>query len=320
VIQALITFVQPLYLLNNVIVNVLINDKEYTIVKLNYFFLTIYLPTRFFNMIKFFIVSSYFYSTRAQRFANMYGTEVSDSFALKCILKSKPLICLVILFCSNIFLGGYLIRIWERLGEKCPSEGFDSYQNCIWYAFITMCTVGYGDLFAKSIMGRIITTIVAILGVFICSTLTVIMTDNFTFKGGELKAFNMLNQIEMNEQLDFIRKRMLTQCMISFNNIRKKQRNINNPKLVDRYEKVINSLVMQRDNLKKQIKDVKYFIKNTFKAEPLDIIVDKMADVRKSVKCIQETIETFQDIIERNEENNRKLEALKNTIVAAGGY
>jgi hypothetical protein len=303
-----------------VVVNVLINDKDFTTVKLNYFFLTIYLPTRFYNMIKYFIVSSYFYSTRAQRFANMYGTEVSDSFALKCILKSKPLKCMVILFCSNIFLGGYLIRIWERLGEKCPAEGFDSYQNCIWYAFITMCTVGYGDLFAKSIMGRIITTVVAIIGVFIGSTLTVIMTDNFTFKGGELKAFNMLNQIEMNEELDFIRKRMLTQCIIGFNYIKKKQKSKENPKLFRRYEEIINTLVMQRDNLKKQIKDVKYYIKNTFKAEPLDVIVDKMADVRKSVKCIQVTIKSFQDIIERNEENNRKLEALKNTIVAAGGY
>jgi hypothetical protein len=58
-----------------------------------------------------------------------------------------------------------------------------------------MCTVGYGDYIAKSIISRIIICFVAILGVFITSTLTVVLTEIFTFRGGELKAYNMLTKL-----------------------------------------------------------------------------------------------------------------------------
>ncbi len=313
IFQSIVTFVQPLVLFNDIKFKVYYDDTHFTYAKMNYIFLTIYLPTRYWNMIKYLIVSSYFYSSRAQRFANMYETEVTISFALKCILKSKPTTSILVLFLSNIFLGAYLIRIWERFAEKNPFEGFDSFQNCMWYAFITMSTVGYGDMFAKSIAGRFLATLVAVLGVFINATLTVIMTDNFTFKGGELKAYNMLNQIEMRERLDLIVRILITRC-VKIYAVKKQRLKNTDPSKAKRLDDYDIFLLRQRDILLKKIKEVKEKVRTCFKAEPIDMVIDKLVDVRKAVKLIKDTIDTFEDVIEMNKENQRNMDALESTI------
>lgn len=48
---------------------------------------------------------------------------------------------------------------------------FDSYFTSIWCVIITMTTVGYGDVFAVSPFGRVISIINALWGAFIISLL-----------------------------------------------------------------------------------------------------------------------------------------------------
>lgn len=54
-----------------------------------------------------------------------------------------------------------------------------------------MTTVGYGDYFPKTNMGRIIGLIIAFWGVFIVSLFVVSLSNMFEFDGGELKAFTL---------------------------------------------------------------------------------------------------------------------------------
>lgn len=50
-----------------------------------------------------------------------------------------------------------------------------------------MTTVGYGDYYAKTLMGRIIGLIIAFWGVFIVSLFTVTLANLFEFDQGEMK-------------------------------------------------------------------------------------------------------------------------------------
>jgi len=213
-----------------------------------------------------------------------------------------------------MLLGGYLIRIWERFESQNLSRDMDNFYNCVWYALITMSTVGYGDFSASSPIGRIIASLVAILGVFINSTLTIIMAENFNFKWGELKAYNMLNQIDMNEKFDFVNKMFLNNFLRIYSNKLKKIRTKNNQKLLDKLNNLENNLLSQRTTLLKQINEIKDIIRTSFKTNPLDIVVDKLVDVRKSAKLIKDTIGKFESLIQTNKENNRNLDAVKSII------
>lgn len=53
--------------------------------------------------------------------------------------------------------------------------------NSIWNVFVTMTTVGYGDYYPKTDMGRIIGIAVAFWGVFIVSLFVVTLSNMFLF-------------------------------------------------------------------------------------------------------------------------------------------
>ena len=50
---------------------------------------------------------------------------------------------------------------------------------------ITMATVGYGDYYARTIPGRFITLIVAIVGVFLVSIMVVALTNTLNMNPAE---------------------------------------------------------------------------------------------------------------------------------------
>ena len=54
---------------------------------------------------------------------------------------------------------------------------FGFYWNCFWCIIITMTTVGYGDYFPTTLLGRIVIFITSIWGVFIVSMLVVALTN-----------------------------------------------------------------------------------------------------------------------------------------------
>ena len=60
------------------------------------------------------------------------------------------------------------------------SMDFSYLINCIWNVIITMTTVGYGDYFPKTLLGRIWTIACAIWGIFIVSCLVVVLTNLVT--------------------------------------------------------------------------------------------------------------------------------------------
>ena len=64
-----------------------------------------------------------------------------------------------------------------------------------------MTTVGYGDIFPKSGVGRFIGVIVALWGLFLVSIFTVTLTNLFSFSDGEQKAFDLSARLKQKDEL-----------------------------------------------------------------------------------------------------------------------
>ncbi len=74
----------------------------------------------------------------------------------------------------RIFEKYFLLLIYHFYRIYYQSQGqivFDSYFTAIWCVVITMTTVGYGDVYAVSPFGRVISIINALWGAFIISML-----------------------------------------------------------------------------------------------------------------------------------------------------
>lgn len=65
-------------------------------------------------------------------------------------------------------------------------------QNCMWNVIITLTSVGYGDIYPKSLFGRITGVLISFWGVFITSFFVVTVTNMLMFSPSEEKAYNLL--------------------------------------------------------------------------------------------------------------------------------
>lgn len=73
--------------------------------------------------------------------------------------------------------------------------------NSMWNVIITMTSVGYGDIFPKSLFGRIIGCMIAFWGVCITSFFVVTVTNMLMFTPSEEKAYNLLLRLYYKGQL-----------------------------------------------------------------------------------------------------------------------
>ena len=69
--------------------------------------------------------------------------------------------------------GGILIRIIE-------SESFNSLGTSLWWTIVTMTTVGYGDFYPKTDLGRILAIIIMLSGIGLISIVTATIASSFT--------------------------------------------------------------------------------------------------------------------------------------------
>jgi voltage-gated potassium channel len=70
------------------------------------------------------------------------------------------------------FAAGVLVWIIDR-------EDFPTLGDALWWALVTLATVGYGDIVPHSAWGRVVGSVVIVLGVTFLSLLTAIVTSYF---------------------------------------------------------------------------------------------------------------------------------------------
>ena len=107
----------------------------------------------------------------------MNGCEASLSFAFKCLMKERPLILLSVSLVVSVFLSGYLLRVFEKELDDVSGMNFDSFSNALWNVIVTMTTVGYGDFFPQTHVGRAVGIVICLWGVLVVSLFVVTLTN-----------------------------------------------------------------------------------------------------------------------------------------------
>ena len=119
----------------------------------------------------------------------------------------------------------YDLRIFERYFDELNDSNLGNYWNDLWCVFITMTTVGYGDISPKSLLGRIIIIISCMFGVFLVGLMGVSVTSYLNIVGVESNVYKILlksNKMEYRNQLAF---KAIAQYLKSINEV-KKERNM----------------------------------------------------------------------------------------------
>jgi voltage-gated potassium channel len=91
-----------------------------------------------------------------------------------------------------VFFASTVIYIFEGAGANENIKGF---QDAIYWAVITITTVGFGDITPQTTEGRFVTMFLIIGGIAIISFMTSIITTAMTEKLEEVKSQHILNEV-----------------------------------------------------------------------------------------------------------------------------
>lgn len=91
----------------------------------------------------------------------------------------------------SIITGSFILRAAEMPVDDVNGEvfGWKYIWNSLWVTYITMTTVGYGDIFPISTMGKCICVFMCFWGNFLTSLIIVSLAGLVEFKQSEDRAF-----------------------------------------------------------------------------------------------------------------------------------
>jgi len=95
---------------------------------------------------------------------------------VEAVLRHHSLFRVLIAAAATLFLGAWLVLLFE---EHAKGSNIHGYSDALWWAIVTVTTVGYGDRFPVSGGGRAVAVILMLLGIGLIGVLTATVASVF---------------------------------------------------------------------------------------------------------------------------------------------
>ena len=105
---------------------------------------------------------------------------------------ASELTMLIFFLVLGIVVFGSVIYYVERITQNNPDNDFQSIIHGMWWAIITMTTIGYGDVVPKTYLGMFFGSLCAIMGVLTIALPVPVIVSNFATFYSHVKARAML--------------------------------------------------------------------------------------------------------------------------------
>jgi hypothetical protein len=168
--------------------------------------------TKLYYFLKIYTHISIWSSDKVHRIGLDNKINIGVYFAIKAQIKKNPFFSMIVILIVSISLLGFMMRIFEYGYVASPSSSdgaksltnpdFKSYTDVFWVIIITMMTVGYGDIFPHTHLGRFVAFLCALIGLMVTSLLIVSLSYIVEFSPEEKKAHNMIKKREANIEMN----------------------------------------------------------------------------------------------------------------------
>jgi hypothetical protein len=254
--------------------------------------LTVFCLLRMWYFVKFYLVYSEYYSPRTQRVCQMNNFDTSLYFSMKASMIKTPYHVYLLLFLILLLYCSFCLRIFERVLDYHSDMNFSSYWNSIWCLVCTMTTVGYGDYYPSSTLGRTIGIISCICGVFLISMLIVTITNVLNFQGTEENVFLILQRLKLTKQKDDLAANLISKYMKLMKNVKNSR---NKEEAMAEREKAREDILLGLYYLKEKNLE----IDSTFPAySNFDIVSDNLAMLDGSMSNLRRKYDILQKHID----------------------
>lgn len=167
--------------------------------------LSMMIPLRVYLLFRYYSFYSPWADDKAEKVCHDCNTMGGISFAIKAEIKERPYFVVGVLMILSIVIFGYGLRNVEvAFIQNVEVELFQDWTfiwNGFWCIIITILTVGYGDYYPATHLGRTISVVACLWGTFLISLMVVSLTVSVEFTPQEEKAYEDLKNHDSNFQL-----------------------------------------------------------------------------------------------------------------------
>lgn len=131
----------------------------------------------------------------------MYGCNANTLFAIKSLMQTIPTRLNTIFLFLLIFWFGEAVRICENPLTRVVTDMQFNYINSMWTVVLTMTTVGYGDIYPRTTLGRLVIFFCSIFGVIVISLIVVTVQNSLEMSNVESKAYTVVKKMQLTSTM-----------------------------------------------------------------------------------------------------------------------
>jgi voltage-gated potassium channel len=122
------------------------------------------------------------------------------------ILKHHSLFRVLIAVAATLFVGAWLVLLFE---ENAKGGNIHDYPDALWWAIVTVTTVGYGDRYPVTEGGRVVAVVLMLVGIGLIGVLTATVASVFVKEHTDAtKEEFKKGHVELGQQLSVISDRL----------------------------------------------------------------------------------------------------------------
>jgi hypothetical protein len=172
--------------------------------------ISIFVMSKIYFIFKIFKYFSRWLTDTAVAVCNNHNVKSGIHFAIKSEMKKRPGTILSSLLIISIIFFSFSIRTFEHkvfdaehgfVGVKGTND-LQNLLNCSWLIVVTMTTVGYGDFYPRTHLGRFIGVLACIVGLLLLSLIIVFLGSVTEFSYEEKKAYSKLKKLFADDNVE----------------------------------------------------------------------------------------------------------------------
>lgn len=199
-------------------------SNEDCVIYPNSIFLSIFVFFRLFFIIKL-VKFSYWNKAPLIIRCNKFGIRHTMGFAIKAFFNYHPKQLIVFLILSIMLSFGISIRIIERyywIG-MVKTQNWDNLFDSLFFVFMTIITIGTCEYYPHSTIGKLLTTILSIIGIQVTASIMINICEYSSFSFKEEQVNTLITRTEIKHQMKHCYSNMIYKYLSLY--LSKKKRN-----------------------------------------------------------------------------------------------